>query len=194
MTNDNADFAGAGETRWLKHYYFLRAGVSVLWVGAAFTVGMQSTTVAAVLFVVYPAWDAVANYLDAARSGGLSRNRTQSINFVVSIATTLAVIVALQTSMNWVLAVFGAWAILSGLMQLGTALRRWKSYGAQWAMILSGGQSALAGTFFILQARMPASPSIANVAGYAALGAFYFLVSAVWLSVSDFRRRAAMPS
>ena len=45
--------------------------------------------------------------------------------------------------------IFGAWAILSGLLQLGTAVRRWKRFGAQWAMVLSGGQSALAGGFFI---------------------------------------------
>lgn len=31
--------------------------------------------------------------------------------------------------MNWVLGVFGLWAILSGLLQLGTAVRRWESYG-----------------------------------------------------------------
>jgi uncharacterized membrane protein HdeD (DUF308 family) len=91
--------------------------------------------------------------------------------------------------MNWVLGVFGAWAILSGLLQLGTAIRRWKSFGAQWAMVLSGGQSALAGGFFIFQATTPMSPSIANVAGYAGVGAIYFFVSAVWLTVSDWRRR-----
>jgi uncharacterized membrane protein HdeD (DUF308 family) len=101
------------------------------------------------------------------------------------------VIAALEMSMNWVLGVFGVWAILSGLLQLGSAVRRWKSYGAQWAMILSGGQSALAGMFFIVQARMPMPPSITNVAGYAAVGALYFLVSAVWLSVSQLRRKTA---
>jgi uncharacterized membrane protein HdeD (DUF308 family) len=165
-----------------------------VWVAAALTVGQHSPAIAAVLFVVYPAWDAAANYFDASRSGGLPQNRTQAINVVVSLTTTLAVVVALQMSMNWVLAVFGAWAILSGLLQLGTAVRRWKSYGAQWAMILSGGQSALAGVFFIVQARMPTPPSIINVAGYAAVGAFYFLVSAVWLSVSELRRKAARAS
>jgi uncharacterized membrane protein HdeD (DUF308 family) len=120
----------------------------------------------------------------------LGQNRTQTINVVVSVATTLAVVLALGMSMNWVLGVFGVWAILSGLLQLGTAIRRGKSYGAQWAMILSGGQSALAGAFFIMQVRMPMPPSITSVAGYAAVGAVYFLVSAVWLSVSQLRRKA----
>ena len=50
------------------------------------------------------------------------------------------------------------------------------------------------GGFFILQARMPAAPSISDVAGYAAFGALYFLVSAVWLSVRDLRGKAARPS
>ena len=143
------------------------------------------------MLVGYPAWDAAANYVDALSSGGLNQNRTQVLNVLVSLATTIAVILALQVSLNWVLGIFGAWAILSGLLQLGTAVRRWKRFGAQWAMVLSGGQSALAGGFFIFQATMPAVPSIANVAGYAAVGALYFLVSAVWLTVTDWRRRAA---
>ncbi|MGY8631370.1 DUF308 domain-containing protein [Bradyrhizobium sp. 14AA] len=180
----------AGQEQWLKLYYFTRAAFSVAWVAAAFVAGGSSAPIAAGLLVVYPAWDAAANFLDATRSGGLDQNRTQALNVLVSLATTAAVILTLQISMNWVLAVFGAWAILSGLLQLGTAVRRWKRNGAQWAMVLSGGQSALAGGFFIAQAAMPAIPSIANVAGYAAVGALYFLVSAIWLAVGAWRRRA----
>ncbi|WP_214472750.1 DUF308 domain-containing protein [Mesorhizobium sp. dw_380] len=191
MTIHNGGLSRASQEQWLKFYYFARTAFSAVWVAAAFTVGQQSWVIAAVLLVAYPAWDAVANFVDASRSGGLGQNRTQAINLVVSMAATLAVVVALTMSMNFVLGVFGVWAILSGLLQLGTAVRRWKSYGAQWAMILSGGQSALAGTFFVVQARMPAPPSITNVAGYAAVGAFYFLVSAVWLSVSQLRRKPA---
>jgi hypothetical protein len=188
-TNNLPTVARSSQKRWLKRYYFIRTAFSAVWVAAALTVGQYSLTIAVILLVAYPAWDAAANYLDASRSGGLVQNRTQTINVVVSVATTLAVIVALQIGMNWVLAVFGAWAILSGLLQLGTAVRRWKSYGAQWIMILSGGQSALAGAFFILQSRMPTMPSISTVAGYAAFGAVYFAISAVWLSVSDLRRK-----
>jgi hypothetical protein len=40
-------------------------------------------------------------------------------------------------------------------------------------------------------ARMPMAPSITNVTCYAALGAFYFLVSAMWLTVGQLRRKAA---
>ncbi|MHC4053889.1 DUF308 domain-containing protein [Bradyrhizobium sp. 25ACV] len=183
MASDTSERA-----QWLKQYYFLRAAFSVAWVIAAFAVAPSSAAIAGTLLVAYPAWDAAANYLDAFCSGGLNQNRTQSLNVLVSLATAIAVILALRVSMNWVLGIFGAWAVLAGLLQLGTAVRRWRSYGAQWAMVLSGGQSALAGGFFIFQATMPAIPSIANVAGYAAVGALYFLVSAVWLTVSTWRR------
>ena len=190
MTIRPANSAVTKQEQWLKVYYFARTAFSAAWVAAALAVGQQSSPIAAILLLVYPAWDAAANYVDASRSGGLGENRTQALNVFVSLVTTVAVVLALLTSMNWVVGVFGAWALLSGLLQLGTAVRRWKSYGAQWAMVLSGGQSAVAGGFFIAQALLPTPPSIANLAGYAAVGAFYFLISAVWLTVTGLRRKA----
>lgn len=173
---------------WLQRYYSVRAAFSALWLIAALTIGKGSDSVSALLLIGYPAWDALANFIDGKRSGGLARNHTQLINVLVSLAVALAIAVGLP-DMHRVLAVFGAWAILSGLLQLGTALRRWKSHGAQWAMILSGAQSALAGAFFISQAQLTAEPSIAAVAGYAGFGAFYFLVSALSLNFAARRRQ-----
>lgn len=171
--------AGAG---WLKTYYLTRAAFSLLWVAAAATLGRHMPAVAAALLVCYPAWDALANLVDARRSGGLAANRTQALNVAVSVATAAGVAAALP-DLHTVLAVFGMWAILSGLLQLGTALRRWKAQDGQWAMVLSGAQSALAGAFFVYQSRSPADVSIATVTGYAAIGALYFLVSGGWLIV-----------
>lgn len=170
----------------LRTYYLVRAGVAAAWVAAAFTVGRSAPLAAAVLLVAYPAWDALANAIDAGRNGGMARNRSQALNVVVSGITAVAVALVIG-NMNTVLAVFGAWAILAGLLQLATGVRRWKSAGAQWAMILSGAQSALAGGFFIKQSLASAVPGIAVVAPYAAFGAFYFAVSALWLA---FRRTA----
>ena len=175
--------------QWLKPYYFSRAAFSAVWVLAALTIGKSMPGVAAALLLVYPAWDAVANFVDARRHGGLRRNLPQSLNMIASAVTAAGVAITLGISMNAVLGVFGVWAVLSGLFQLATGVRRWKHAGAQWAMILSGAQSALAGAFFINQAYAPTVPSIAVVAPYAAFGAFYFLLSAVWLTVSDMRRR-----
>lgn len=190
MSETTTHFYRTHPEQWLKHYYFMRTLFSVLWVVTAFAIGQHSLALAAAMLVIYPAWDALANYVDATFSGGLGRNRMQALNIVVSIITTLAVIVALRISANAVIAVFGVWAIISGLLQLGAALRRWKRFGAQWTMILSGAQSALAGGFFIFQAKMPVPPSILNIAGYAAVGALYFFISAVWLTVSLRKKHA----
>lgn len=179
--------ARSTQERWLTTYYFSRAAFSVAWVIASLTLGQHNAALGAVLLVLYPLWDAAVNYLDATRNGGLARNRTQALNLVVSLVTTLAVLVALQMSLATVLTVFGGWAILSGLLQLATAIRRWKTAGAQWAMVLSGAQSALAGGFFVAQAQQPVPAVVPVIAGYAAFGAIYFLVSALALAIG--RRR-----
>ncbi len=180
----------ATQEGWLKTYYFTRAAFSLAWIFAALNTMRHGWGIEAVLLVGYPAWDALANLVDGRRSGGLARNRAQALNVAVSLAVAGAVAVALP-DMHRVLAVFGAWAILSGLLQLGAGLQRWKTAGAQWAMVLSGAQSALAGGFFIFQAGQAAIPSLATVTGYAGFGAFYFLVSALWLSAATLRRKHA---
>ena len=121
MTYHQLDLVQVDRERWLKQYYFLRAAFSIAWVVAAIAAGRSSVAVAGVLLVLYPAWDAAANFVDGLRSGGLNQNRTQALNVVASLVTAVAVLLALQMNMNWVLGVFGTWAILSGLLQLGTA-------------------------------------------------------------------------
>ncbi|SEM47051.1 hypothetical protein SAMN05428989_3938 [Pseudoxanthomonas sp. GM95] len=191
MHTDTAPGSSRDPQRWLTRYYALRAAFSFAWVAAAFLLAPRAPAIASVLLIVYPAWDAFANGLDAQRSGGLRRNRAQAINGAVSVATTIAVLIALSRSMHGVLAVYGAWAILAGLLQFGAAVQR-RRFGAQWAMMLSGGQSALAGGFFIFQSLQPTMPSIANVAGYAMVGAVYFLISALWLAVKGLRTQRAL--
>jgi uncharacterized membrane protein HdeD (DUF308 family) len=173
----------------LVRYYFLRAGVAAVWVAAAFTIARSNPVLAAALLVIYPAWDAFANARDALANGGFRANAPQALNTAVSAAIALAVLVALQIDMRLVLVLFGAWAFLAGLLQLVVGVRRWRTYGAQWAMVLSGAQSALAGGFFIKTAAGPFASVITVVAPYAAFGAFYFLVSGILLAVKT-RRRA----
>lgn len=194
MVDRHEDTDLAQEESWLKRYYFSRAAFSAVWVALAFSLAQHSPVSLVVLLIVYPAWDALANYIDMLRSGGATANRTQALNVGISVMTMIAVIVALKLGAHWVLGVFGVWAILSGLLQLGTAVRRWKRFGAQWAMILSGAQSALAGAFFIVQGGAPLSAAIGRVAGYAAVGAAYFLISALWLSAGQLRIKLARTS
>jgi len=169
---------------WLKRYYALRALVSAIWVALALTVGKAQPAFGTVLLIAYPAWDCLANYIDAKRSGGLRSNPTQFANVAVSAVVTLAVVLASTRGIAAAIAVIGVWASLSGLLQLSTAVRRWNSASAQWPMILSGAQSTLAGLFFVKQAfDAPTGLGVANVAGYAAVGAIYFAISAAVLTL-----------
>jgi len=174
-------------SNWLRTYYFGRALFSITWIAAAILLKDLS----ALLLVIYPLWDAAANLVDARVNGGLKNNPSQALNVAVSVITTLAVLVAVNNSSYAVLAVFGVWAIFSGLLQLYTGVRRWRHYGAQWVMILSGAQSALAGGFMISRSIGSAVPTILDIAPYAGFGAFYFLLSAIWLVVAGYRQARA---
>lgn len=182
--------ADRSPNQWLQTYYFLRAGVSVAWIALAVAIGRHHPAFGAVLLVAYPAWDAFANYLDARKTRGLGANPPQMLNLVVSFVTALAIAGALTVSMAATIRVFGAWAVFAGALQLATAVRRWKSSGGQWVMILSGAQSAAAGLFFFNQAGSGIALDVTTVAPYAGLGAAYFLVSAIWLSVKNARQRS----
>jgi uncharacterized membrane protein HdeD (DUF308 family) len=186
-TMDNTGFQAAANTD-LARYYLARGLVAVGWVALALAVGTSSPIAAGALLVAYPAWDALANWFDAQGSGGLRANPSQALNAAVSLVAAVAVAGALQSGMNAVLAVFGVWASLAGLAQLVTGVRRWRRFGAQWAMVLSGAQSTLAGVVFVVKATGAAVPSIVDIAPYAGFGAFYFLVSAAWLTVVNRRR------
>lgn len=194
MTTTTDDRATAGAhaelTGNLARYYLVRAIVAAMWVAAAVAIGRSNATAAALLLVSYPAWDALANWFDAQGSGGLRKNPMQALNVAVSLVAAIAVAVALQRGMNAMLAVFGIWAIAAGLAQLLTGVRRWRRFGAQWAMILSGAQSTLAGVFFVTQAGLASIPTLMDVAPYAAFGALYFLVSAALLMFANRRKTA----
>jgi uncharacterized membrane protein HdeD (DUF308 family) len=179
------------QTRWLRSYYLTRAIFSIAWIAVAVLSGGGQSPIISFLLVIYPAWDAVANLVDARSNGGLKANPSQTLNVVVSAITTAAVIFAAGKDTYAVLGVYGVWAILSGVLQLYTGVRRWRSFGAQWAMILSGGQSTLAGGFMISQSLGTVAPSILDILPYAGFGAFYFLLSAVWLTVAAYRNANA---
>lgn len=166
-------------SHWLKRYYTARTLFSVLWVALAFTVGKAQPPVGVALLVAYPLWDCLANYVDASRNGGLRANPTQLLNVLVSAAVAVAVIATVGPDLHATIGVIGVWAGLSGILQLATGVRRWRSASAQWPQILSGAQSCFAATHFIGRATDASSVlSVATVAPYAAFGAVYFAISA----------------
>jgi uncharacterized membrane protein HdeD (DUF308 family) len=165
----------------LRNLYFTRVGFSILWVILVATLSKNNAAIATVLFIIYPAWDVIATFFDIKVNTSDASKTPQYVNAAIGIITTIAVILALQKGIPEALMVFGAWAILTGLIQLILGLRRRKQLGGQWPMIISGGQSMLAGVSFIAMAHDPKS-GITTLAGYAAFGAFYFLLSAIRLS------------
>jgi uncharacterized membrane protein HdeD (DUF308 family) len=174
--------AEAAETaRSLRQLYFIRAGFSIIWVTLVLALAKVNTGIASILFIIYPAWDAIATYFDIKANPPLASRVPQYVNAAISIITAVAVILAMQKGIPEALVVFGVWAILTGLIQLILGLRRRRLLGGQWPMIISGGQSMLAGVSFIAMAHAP-NAGITTLAGYAAFGAFYFMLTAIRLS------------
>ena len=68
---------------WLQSYYFARAAFSIAWVAAAIYSAGQAS-LATILLVIYPAWDAIANYFDARANCVLDVNRSQMLRQAVS--------------------------------------------------------------------------------------------------------------
>ncbi|MGO4700767.1 hypothetical protein [Dyella sp. 2RAB6] len=165
----------------LRNFYLLRSGAAFAWVVLAFLSVSAPAPVVGALLVIYPAWDALANVIDARRNGGLKVNPGQKFNALTSIvaAASMAVAFVLRGNAGGVL-VFGVWALLAGLFQLAVGIRR-RKLGGQVFMMISGAQSALAGVIFAAKS-FGAAPTIAELAPYAAFGGVYFLLSALWLT------------
>ena len=49
------------QNQWLQSYYYIRATASVIWILLAVLIGKDHPGIGAVLFILYPAWDALAN-------------------------------------------------------------------------------------------------------------------------------------
>jgi uncharacterized membrane protein HdeD (DUF308 family) len=179
--NTATDGQAVETARSLRTLYFIRAAVSIVWVTLVFLFAKTSLGIASVLLIIYPAWDVIGTFLDIRANHNSASKTPQYINAAISAFTTIAVALALQKGIPEALMVFGAWAILTGLIQLLLGLRRRKLLGGQWPMILSGGQSMIAGISFIAMAHDPAM-GIVNLAGYSAFGAFYYLLAAFRLS------------
>ena len=180
-SNTVADAQAVETAGSLRNLYFIRAAFSVAWVILVAFFAKTSIGIGSILLVIYPAWDVVGTFLDIRANRGVSSKIPQYVNAVISIITTIAVGIAVQKGVPEALMVFGAWAIGTGLIQLILGLRRRKLLGGQWPMIISGGQSMIGGTSFILLAHDP-TKGISSLAGYAAFGAFYYLLAAFRLS------------
>ncbi|MEV1118771.1 hypothetical protein AB0I91_27205 [Actinosynnema sp. NPDC049800] len=163
----------------LRTLYFVRFGFAIVWAGLLALTASTLTPFAIALLVIYPLFDVAAAVVDL-RSSGAARPRVPLYaNMALSLLTAVGLAVAVTSGIPSVLRVWGAWAIAAGIVQLIVAVLRYR-LGGQWPMILSGGLSAVAGTTFVVQAAGTAA-SLTNVAGYAAVGGVFFLISAIRL-------------
>lgn len=159
----------------LRRLYFVRFVFAAAWAGTFAAIGSKIDAGSVTLLILYPAFDVAAAIFDA-RS---TRDRALYVNIAISTVAAIGLAVAAAGDIAAVLRTWGAWAIVAGLVQLFVALQRRRALGGQWAMILSGGISVIAGGGFLGQAGSATSMKL--LAGYAALGGLFFLISAVRL-------------
>jgi uncharacterized membrane protein HdeD (DUF308 family) len=164
----------------LRRLYFARFGFAFVWALllalTASTLGPLSIT----LLLLYPVVDLAAAVIDHRASRTTKPAPALFVNMALSLLAAIGLGVAVSSGVSTVLVVWGAWAITAGIVQLLVAVTR-RALGGQWPMILSGGISVLAGASFIVASRTPGA-SLTNLAGYAALGGLFFLISALRLS------------
>ncbi|KAA0939308.1 hypothetical protein [Streptomyces apricus] len=163
----------------LRKLYFVRFAFAIVWALVMFTMAKEISPVAAVLLVVYPLFDVGAAVVDANASRDTRSPVLLYVNMAVSLVAAVGVGIAAASGIPAVLRVWGAWAIVSGLVQLIVAVPR-RRMGGQWPMILSGGISVLAGASFVASAGAD-DPTLASAIGYAVPGGIFFLISALRL-------------
>ncbi|HEY0277881.1 MAG TPA: hypothetical protein VGC32_06400 [Solirubrobacterales bacterium] len=166
----------------------VRAAFALLWAAVlALAVGDKVPTTAsdvpagiALLLASYPLIDVVASVVGS-RFGETRVLRANAA--VSSLAVVALAVTAFGSDAGAALAAFGAWAAASGLILLGIAIHRRRTEGRQLPLILSGGLSTIAGVSF-LAASGNEKAHLGMLAGYMALGAVLYIVSAVRNSTS----------
>lgn len=168
--------------RALRRLYLTRFVFAIVWAGLVVAAAAGPSPLLTVLLVVYPLFDAGAVLWQLRAAPASDRSRASEwTSVVVSLLVAIALGVASVSSLSAALAIWGVWAIGSGIPQLITAIRHRRS-GGQVAQMLSGGISLFAGSAFLVQG-LQGTRAIAGVAGYAVLGGIFFLVSAIRLGI-----------
>jgi uncharacterized membrane protein HdeD (DUF308 family) len=161
----------------LRNLYFTRTAVQLLWAGIVIATAASSPALAASLLILYPLWDVACTIYDlrsSTRSGGPPT--AQYVNVVLGSLAAIGIALTAFKSPEQAVVTFGAWAFAAGLAQLAVGISRRKRLGGQWAMILSGLQSAAAGVAFILGG-LHDKTHIKDLGGYAIFGGVYFLIA-----------------
>ncbi|WP_263360017.1 hypothetical protein [Acidicapsa ligni] len=173
----------------LRNLYFTRTAVQLLWAGVVLATAVTNPPVAAALLIAYPLWDVACTIHDL-KSAASNARTVQYLNVALGIATAIGLGFTAFSQPAYAVAIFGGWALTAGFLQLVVGILRKKQFGGQWAMILSGIQSAVAGVAFILGG-LGGKLHIKDLGGYAIFGGLYFLIAGILLNrkLSSFARK-----
>jgi uncharacterized membrane protein HdeD (DUF308 family) len=159
-----------------------RAVLALLWAAALVIAvgGEMPATGADLSFGVaaflasYPLIDVVASLLSA-RADATSA-RTLRVNAGTSALAVVAIgVAAFASTAGATLVAFGAWASVSGAIQLALAIHRRRTQGRQLPMIVSGALSTVAGITFVAASGMDEA-KLTTIGGYMAFGALLYLL------------------
>jgi uncharacterized membrane protein HdeD (DUF308 family) len=160
----------------LRNLYFTRTTVQLLWAGVVIATAASKPAVAAGLLILYPLWDVICTVYDLRSSSRSSPPTAQYVNVVLGSLAAIGIALTAFKFPQQAVVTFGVWAFAAGLAQLAVGISRRKQLGGQWAMILSGLQSAAAGVAFILGG-LHDKTHIKDLGGYAIFGGVYFLIA-----------------
>ncbi|WP_433199690.1 hypothetical protein ACQP00_27440 [Dactylosporangium sp. CS-047395] len=163
----------------LRRLYFVRFGFAIVWAAVMIPLAKDLNPLTTALLVLYPLFDVAAAVVDARASRSTGSPVLLYVNIAISLLAAIGLAFAGASGVPAVLRVWGAWAVVAGLVQLAVALPR-RRLGGQWPMIISGGISVLAGGSFIAAAAAD-DPALTNAVGYAIPGAIFFLIAAIRL-------------
>ena len=181
MTNTMLDELTS--THRLRNLYYTRTIVQLIWAATVLTTAVSNPPVAAGLLVLYPLWDVACTAYDLKAFPASEANPATAryINIVMGTIAAVAIGATAFTAPERAVLAFGVWAFAAGMAQFAVGLSRRKALGGgQWAMILSGLQSAAAGIAFILGG-LHETQHIKDLGGYAVFGGVYFLIAGILL-------------
>jgi hypothetical protein len=169
--------------RSLRNLSLVRTAFQVIWAAIVLSSARTQPQLAAVLFVLYPLWDVACTIYDLNTSSQSGNTRTtQTLNAFLGVAAAIGIGLTVSRQPMYAVAVFGAWALAAGALQLiAGVIRRKQEFGGQWAMILSGAQSTLAGVAYFIGGLLD-KRHIRDVGGYSIFGAVYFFITGILLT------------
>lgn len=183
MTTTAAAVTSVSERSSVLRVSLIRGLLALGWAAAFAAAHDPLNAVALALLIIYPLIDAVSCVVDYLATPAPSERRVLAFNGILSTLIAIALgIAGTAGGVPAVLAVFGAWATLSGAAQLAVGIhRRGPILGRQWPTLISGTLSFLVGAVYIAQAAGD-SPTLDVLSVYATGGGIFFLVQSALLA------------